>query len=43
MDAPFMIAFCGLLAALFGAVMVVIGTSIHVRDSIDDFMAVLLK
>ena len=39
MDAPFIIAFCGLLAALLGAVLVVVGTTIHVRDSIDDFMS----
>ena len=39
MDAPFIIAFCGLLAALLGAVLVVVGTTMHVRDSIDDFMS----
>jgi hypothetical protein len=39
MDAPFIIAFCGLLTALFGAGMVVVGTNMRVRDSIDDFMA----
>jgi hypothetical protein len=38
MDAPFVIALCGLLAALIGAALVMVGTNIHVRDSIDHFM-----
>jgi len=43
MDAPFIIAFCGLLAALFGAVLVVVGTTIRVRNSQDDFMSDLYR
>jgi Na+/H+-translocating membrane pyrophosphatase len=38
MDAPFVIALCGLVAALIGAALVMVGTNIHVRDSLDHFM-----